>query len=114
MRLTEEGRVIAAGIFKVLSDMKQSWKTYSPQELTERSINILDDLGVKTEYLRLADEIDFSPVKQWKDSDLPRAFFAGYVDGVRLIDNMAIGQRQPQNATGNQRTSDFETQINEA
>ena len=78
MRLSNEGREKAAAIFYVLNRLKDF-----PRE-RDWAISYLAEKGISTEYLQ---EIDVH--LSTADGIMNKAWvFAGYLDGIRLIDNV--------------------------
>lgn len=92
LRLSEEGREIAATISKVMQEMVDTADQFSPDELCAKGTAKLLEVGIEPEYLRIADEITFAPVRMWEDSEQLRIFFAGWLEGIRLIDNKGMSE----------------------
>lgn len=83
-RLSEEGRSAASQIFNSLNSLKNN---FNEKCLSEEKKNITN-AGIEIEYLEKIGlpemEIDHS------DSNRGAIIFAGYLEGVRLIDNMLL------------------------
>lgn len=78
VRLTEEARLTASGIFQTLSNLMQG---SLDQQMGKKH---LESIGIRVEYLEYMD-IDLNT----RDQHVTRAWlFAGYLNGVRLIDNV--------------------------
>jgi pantoate--beta-alanine ligase len=78
VRLSEEGKKIAAGIFRILDQTKQEFKTGKIQFSqidTFLSNTFESEPGITLEYATAIN-----------DNGIPRVLFAGFVEGVRLID----------------------------
>ncbi|WP_170227065.1 pantoate--beta-alanine ligase [Luteibaculum oceani] len=92
-RLNQQERAAAAGIYKTLSWIKNSWndKHKSPEEIKEEAANqLLAIPGLKSiDYLEIVNEEDLNPVKNGS-SNTARAFIAVYLGPVRLIDNLSL------------------------
>lgn len=87
-RLTEEGRQAALVIHRALQEAKSS--TRPQQRMTE----ILESEPRFTlDYATVIDEANFEIVSDENHDETfsRRALIAGWIDGVRLIDNMSLG-----------------------
>jgi pantoate--beta-alanine ligase len=87
--LTQEGRNSALVVNRALSAARLA-------PTVEIAIEILDstlstESGFKKDYATVIDENDFSVAKETTQSK--RAIIAGWVEGVRLIDNMPMAGR---------------------
>ena len=82
---------IASNIFKNLNFVKSNFNKLSIENLTEKitlNINLFDQM--KLEYFVIADEDKLAPTTVVNVKKKYRAFIAVFVDGIRLIDNIAL------------------------
>jgi pantoate--beta-alanine ligase len=82
---------IASNIFKNLNFVKSNFNKLSIENLTEKvtlNINLFDQM--KLEYFVIADEDKLVPTTVVNVQKKYRAFIAVFVDGIRLIDNIAL------------------------
>ena len=82
---------IASNIFKNLNFVKSNFNKLSIENLTEKitlNINLFDQM--KLEYFVIADEDKLAPTTVVNVQKKYRAFIAVFVDGIRLIDNIAL------------------------
>ena len=82
---------IASNIFKNLNFVKSNFNKLSIENLTEKitlNINLFDQM--KLEYFVIADEDKLTPTTVINVQKKYRAFIAVFVDGIRLIDNIAL------------------------
>ncbi len=80
VRLSEQGRVTAAGISRVLMECKQHYQSgaIAMNDLESNLANLFAATpGIDVEYASII-----------MDGEYPRALFAGVVEGVRLIDTL--------------------------
>lgn len=87
-RLSASGREKAAGIFKALQQAADGrLQSLSPNDAIEAASHWLQAAGIETEYFALADPKSLEPLNNWPDGN-GVLLFAGYLEGVRLIDNL--------------------------
>jgi pantoate--beta-alanine ligase len=90
-RLSEEGKAKAANIYKILSEIKNDIAK-SPLEiekiLQNKSQELLKIGFEKIDYLEIRTEDNLELVTKFDNAKKSRIFFAGYLEGVRLIDNL--------------------------
>ena len=82
---------IASNIYKNLNFVKSNFNKLSIENLTEKvtlNINLFDQM--KLEYFVIADEDKLAPTTVVNVKKKYRAFIAVFVDGIRLIDNIAL------------------------
>jgi len=82
---------IASNIFKNLNFVKSNFNKLSIENLTKKitlNINLFDQM--KLEYFVIADEDKLTPTTVVNVQKKYRAFIAVFVDGIRLIDNIAL------------------------
>ena len=87
VRLSETGRVSANVIYRAMAAARLAPTVAIAQEIIDTTI--ATDPGFRCDYAAIIDEESFSLA-----SDLTkhkRAIIAGWIDGVRLIDNMRMG-----------------------
>jgi len=90
-RLSDEERQVAPALYLTLKkafEMKQEKTVDEVKRFVEKKI--ANTTGMELEYFEIADSKTLAPVKEWKQSESPRAFVAAYLGNVRLIDNMAF------------------------
>ena len=91
VRLSAKGRKVAPEIFGALSRGREAFQR-GEREAKELIKIIGDHLhrfpGIQIDYLRLVEEQGLSEVGQVKAGD--RSIIAAYLEGVRLIDNLAF------------------------
>ncbi len=89
-RLSEEGKKKAAEIYSVLSTLKKQCLLGDFKSI--EMINRLKDIEIETEYLAwvfLPDMLPIEPKDHHKHKH-QAIIFAGYLEGVRLIDNLVF------------------------
>ncbi|MDP1852415.1 MAG: pantoate--beta-alanine ligase [Candidatus Planktophila sp.] len=87
IRLSETGRASANVIYRAMAAARLAPTIAIAQEIIDTTI--ATDVGFRCDYATIIDEENFSLA-----SDLTqhkRAIIAGWIDGVRLIDNMRMG-----------------------
>jgi pantoate--beta-alanine ligase len=90
-RLTEEQKVVASQINKVLSFVSQHKNTHSIAELKEYFVKEINKHSLlELEYFEIAKETTLEPLTDWISTGGQIAFTAINLSGVRLIDNMTI------------------------
>lgn len=87
--LTKEQYELASEIYRALYYCRKNKGNIKPTELAELCFNKLK-VNFKPEYFTIADQFTMVPLKQWSDSQYPRAFVAAYCGAVRLIDNLSL------------------------
>ena len=86
VRLSEAGRVAALVIHRALAAAKLAPTVEIAQEIL--SSTLTTEPSFEKDYATIIDEIDFSLASDGTENR--RAIIAGWVEGVRLIDNMAM------------------------
>lgn len=79
----------AAEIYEILSFCKNNKDKFAPTDLEKVCLDKLK-VNFRPEYFTIADQYSMVPLKDWTDSNYPRAFVAAYCGSVRLIDNLAL------------------------
>lgn len=91
MRLSSDERAVAPLIYKTLQDSVARYKTMSPEELKQYTLNKYSEIKeFEVEYVEIADETTLQSVKNWNESEHARIFVALQLGQVRLIDNLRI------------------------
>jgi pantoate--beta-alanine ligase len=86
VRLSETGREVALVIHRALNAAKLAPSIEIAQEILNSTL--ATEPGFEKDYATIIDENDFSPANDQTKSR--RAIIAGWVDGVRLLDNMPM------------------------
>ena len=90
-KLTSNSKELASNIFKNLTFIKSNISNYTVDDLIKtasHNINSFDQMNI--EYLMIADEDKLVPTNCIKFKKKYRAFISVFVDGIRLIDNIAL------------------------
>jgi len=87
VRLTQQGRVSANVIYRAMAAARLAPTVAIAQEII--STTIATDTSFKCDYAVIVDEDDFTEATDMTKHK--RAIIAGWIDGVRLIDNMRMG-----------------------
>lgn len=90
-RLSEEGKAKAANIYKILSEIKNeiTKSSLEIEEILQNKSQELLKIGFeKIDYLEIRTEDNLELVTKFDNAKKSRIFFAGYLEGVRLIDNL--------------------------
>jgi pantoate--beta-alanine ligase len=92
-RLSENSQKIAANIFKILTEIKMEVRNNpknSEEILLKKRKSFLEVGFEKIDYLEIRKEENLELINEWNFNSEARIFFAGFLDGVRLIDNLKI------------------------
>ena len=91
-RLSEEGREIAANIYKGLKKIEEGIHSgIRLDHLLEKTRKFYHELdGVETEYMEAIDTASLTSVTSSRNLKELAICFAGYVEGIRLIDNLYL------------------------
>lgn len=91
-RLSVEGLNIASNIYKGLRMLEKALMDRKDLKTLEADILAFYDNieGLEVEYLALVSGQDLTPMERLTDFDELAVCFAGYVEGVRLIDNLYL------------------------
>lgn len=90
-KLSSKSKKVASNIFKSLTFLKSNISNYNIKDLTNTvidNINSFDQMNL--EYLIIADEDKLVPTDTINFKKKYRAFISVFVDGIRLIDNIAL------------------------
>jgi pantoate--beta-alanine ligase len=88
IRLSEEGRVSANIIQRALAAAHLAPSVVIAQEIIDSTL--ATESGFKKDYAAIIDEDSFELASD--QTRHKRAIIAGWIDGVRLIDNMKMGE----------------------
>ena len=90
-RLSSEGRKKAAFIYSVLQEAQKLFATASVAEVESFvKKQFSQKEGFDLEYFTITKADTLEEVKEKKSTESYRAFITVYVEGVRLIDNIAL------------------------
>ena len=89
LRLTEEARRKASGIYQTLVYIKDNYRMSPFDKLLKKGINFLEKQGFKVEYLVIANSRDLQVVNKPVNSPMI-CLAAAWLDGIRLIDNVFL------------------------
>ena len=90
-RLSDSNRIKAANIYRILKAARQKFGTKSATQVSEWAQNEVNSIPeLKMEYFEIANENTLRPVLRKRKNGKYRAFIADYIDGIRLIDNIAL------------------------
>jgi len=94
IRLSEQGLREAAVIYRAMQAANQLWVKgeRTPQALQAAMRMVLDQARIEIEYAELRDPLNWTEQQPVNTLQQARAFIAGSVDGVRLIDNLELGR----------------------
>lgn len=84
-RLSEVSKIKAAEIYQTLLSIKKD-----PKILPQKAEELLQNGFEKIDYLEIRDEENLELITDFSQKKPARIFIAVYLDGVRLIDNMAL------------------------
>jgi len=87
IRLSEGGRVSANVIYRAMAAARLAPSVAIAQEIIDTTLST--DSGFKCDYAVIVDEESFAVATD--STKHKRAIIAGWIDGVRLIDNMRMG-----------------------
>jgi pantoate--beta-alanine ligase len=90
-RLNEEEKERATAIFHALTFLQQQLKPGPVDDLLAAAATMLTEAGFeKTDYLAIANADTLEPVSDWDGQQPLVGLAAAFINGVRLIDNMAL------------------------
>ena len=87
VRLTEQGRVTANVIHRALAAARLAPTVTIAQEIIDTTLST--EAGFKRDYAAIIDEDSFEIASN--ETRHKRGIIAGWIDGIRLIDNMKMG-----------------------
>lgn len=90
--LSEQGLAIAANIFKGLSTAKKEILSQKDLDDVKKDIRAFYESidGLEVEYLEILNPENFESINGYTEDNELAIFFAGYVEKVRLIDNLYL------------------------
>lgn len=91
-RLSEEGREIAATIYKGLCKIEEGiQKNLDLVQLLEESKHFYNQVaGLEIEYLEAVNPSSLTSITSYQELEELAVCFAGYIEGIRLIDNLYL------------------------
>jgi len=89
-RLSPDERKTASVIFRSLTKAKQEIAGKSMTEIKKEAEILLQQSGLRLEYLELADRSDLKLIQQYNPANPSILLIAAYLGEVRLIDNMFV------------------------
>ncbi len=90
LRLSETQRKEATLIYKTLTEVKESFKTLSPDEINKKVSEIFNQSNLKLEYFTIAEENTLKEAHTIEKGKKYRAFLVAYAGEIRLIDNIHL------------------------
>jgi pantoate--beta-alanine ligase len=90
MRLSEEERKNAVGIYQALHFVKEHLKKGELTELKKKAKGILSEKGFKVDYVEIADANTLQIANHWDGKQKLVALAAAFLNQVRLIDNILV------------------------
>jgi len=98
LHLSEQGKNQASIIFEAMQAANALWKkgARTPGLLQNAMLAILNQGEIELEYAELRDPLNWTISQPEIDLKQARVFVAGNIEGVRLIDNMALGTGKQQ------------------
>ena len=90
MRLSPDEKEKASVIYKSLLMIKEQFRKENPAILKQKAQQMLEEAGLKPDYIEIIDAKDFSVVEKWETNKKTVALAAVFINEVRLIDNMIL------------------------
>jgi pantoate--beta-alanine ligase len=93
MRLSEDGKQKAGDIYQVLEYIQKKRAISTPEEVLTQAKKMIDSKGYwDLEYLELRNAHDLSEIElqHWQEELDYVVLYAGWLEGVRLIDNLTL------------------------
>ena len=90
LRLNEEEKNLAAGLYKTLTSIKDNLEKKNFAQLKNKAIIKLEKKGFKVDYLELAKSKNLKIVEDNNESKNLIILIAAFLNDVRLIDNVLI------------------------
>jgi pantoate--beta-alanine ligase len=90
LRLSDEEKTKAAGIFKTLEFIRDNIRPGELDALKTTAVTRLSTLGFKVDYVEIAQSGTLQPVGAWNGKDPLVALIAASINEVRLIDNLLL------------------------
>ena len=90
MRLSPDEKEKASVIYKSLLMIKEQFGKENPAILKQKAQQMLEEAGLKPDYIEIIDAKDFSVVEKWETNKKTVALAAAFINEVRLIDNMVL------------------------
>jgi len=90
LRLNNEQRAKAPGLYESLAFLKQNLNKGSLADLKQEAIKLLQQKGFKPDYVEIANAETLRPINEWDARSNIIALAAAWLNDVRLIDNMVL------------------------
>ncbi|MEP7372957.1 MAG: pantoate--beta-alanine ligase [Chitinophagaceae bacterium] len=90
MRLSDEERKSAIGIYQTLHFVKEHLKKGELIDLKTKAQSMLTGKGFKVDYVEIADAVTLQIVNYWDGKQKLVALAAAFLNQVRLIDNIVV------------------------
>lgn len=90
MRLSDEERTMATGIYNTLTYIKENIRPGSTSVIIDEGLKMLEQNGFNADYLAVADANNLTPLPYWDGKTDIVIITAAYLGSVRLIDNMVL------------------------
>ena len=88
-RLTEEEKMTASAIYRVLKESVSMITEYSPEIISSRVVEELNSIpGLRVEYFSIVDSVSLETVTSWNSAESIVGCIAVFCGEVRLIDNI--------------------------
>ncbi len=88
-RLTEEEKMTASAIYRVLKESVSMITEYSPEIISSRVVEELNSIpGLRVEYFSIVDSVSLETVTSWNSAESIVGCIAVFCGDVRLIDNI--------------------------
>lgn len=96
LRLSKPGMLDASVIYRAMQAADALWKqgVRSPGMLQYTMLEILNASAIKLEYAEVRDPLNWTETQPEYDIARARAYVAGNLEGIRLIDNMELGPNE--------------------
>lgn len=94
--LSEEARIKAGIIFQTLSEIKNEIVNNEKniaEILQKKRQKLLNNFSEKIDYLEIRDEKNLQLISEFNQNIPARIFIAVYLNGIRLIDNLALPRK---------------------
>ncbi len=90
IRLSIEEKEKASAIYQSLCYIKTHFKKESPAMLKQKAQLLLEEAGLKPDYIEIVDATDLSMINDIETNKKAIALVAAFMNEVRLIDNMLL------------------------
>jgi pantoate--beta-alanine ligase len=90
MRLSKDEKEKAGVLYRSLQMIKENVGTASPEILKQKAQKMLEEAGLKTDYVQIVNAENLSSFQEWDQHKKSVALLAAFINEVRLIDNMLL------------------------